>query len=163
VRQQEREIGQSDVVGRRIREALELAHAVVADVADGAAVEAREVPELGGAAGREEAAHVGQRRLAVARPRRRGALDPHAPVPGLDGGEGVAADEGVTGPALSALDALQQEGVARSGAEPAERAHGRVVIGEHRARHGDDRVAAREGVELCALGTVTGHASLKER
>ncbi len=117
VGQDEGHVGQAHVVGRRVGQVLHVAHAVVAEVADGPAHEGRQSLERRHPVAREMLRHegegvspvVGQVLLGVHSAAADGDGRPVQPetLPGLDAQEGVAAE------LQSLLRALQQEAAGR--------------------------------------------------
>ena len=150
VGQQERHLRQAEVVGRSVRERLEPPHEVVAEVADEAAGERR---QIGGhaAGGRPVAAHEvgdGRERVVVLHAQAVAVLlHREAPVLVGDQGAGADAQEREAAHVLPLLRALQQERAAR-GAELEERRDGGLEVGDERVGDGQDVVGQCEAARL---------------
>ena len=133
-----------------VGQVLDLAHDVVAEVADEPAVQRRQLGqrrrpvdgEQGLDGGQDAAGRGGTERRDVAVD-----LDPAAA--GDERGRRRPADERPAAPALAVLDRLEQEARAPSpAAQPAEGGDRRDQVGEQLAPHGHDGVVAGQGAEL---------------
>ena len=140
------------LVGGRLGEALDLAHHVVAEVADHAAVERGQGFDDRRAVGRQQGLHRGQH-APVPRDRvRQGSLDREGAAPPDQRGRRPAAHEGPAAPALGVLHGLEQEGpvaVLRSG-QSREGGHRRRQVGQQLPPDGDHVEAGGERGELLA-------------
>ncbi len=148
--QREDGVGVSQVVGRDVRQALDLPHDVVAEVTDEAAVEGREVGQGRGPVPGEKRFQRGEDPL-VARQAGRGRTtgDLHLLTACDECESGIPSDEREPAPVLAVLDRLEQEALAVAD-ELGERRHGGFEISEHLAPHRYDRVVARQRDELIA-------------
>ena len=150
VGQQERHLRQAEVVRRRVRQRLEAPHEVVAEVADEAAGERRQV---GGhaARGRPVAAHeVGDGREGVVVLQAQAVavlLHREAPVLIGDQGAGADAEEREAAHVLALLRALEEEGTPGR-AELEERRDGGLEVGDERVGDGQDVVGQCEAARL---------------
>jgi len=145
-------VRQPEVVGGALGQPLEGTRHLVADVADGAAREARQAGDGHGAVLREQPPERLERvvhRVAHRRAARRLDLE-RAPAAAPDARR-LGAEETVAPPLLAALDALQEEAV-RPAMYLQERRHRRLQVGQDLAADGDQVSLARERREVAARG-----------
>jgi hypothetical protein len=153
--EREAQVRNAAVVRRRVRQALDVAHGVVAGVADRPAAEPRQPRQVRRAvAGDEILEHF--QRVGVTRldPRLVAVLHADLLAVGLDPPERPAAEEAVPADLLAADDALEEEPAAVA-AEFRERGHRRQRVGDELAVDGDDGVRTSEGSKLVERRTVT--------
>ena len=154
VGEQEGHVGQAQVVGRRVGQVLHVAHAVVAEVAHGAAHEGRQplaaaAPGSGSRCSAMKAKGsppcVGQVLVGVdaAAPDGHGGAGQADALPGLDAQEGVAPEP------QALLGALQQEAAGRLAQLEKGRDRGLGVV-EERVRDRDDVIACAQLPRLFA-------------
>ena len=133
---------------------LQAAHDVVAEVADHAAGEGRQVrvrEVARGVQGLDGGAQGGERVAVGGDADGRGAEPVGLAVALGEGGGAADADEGVAGPGAAVLRGLQQEGAGALGGELAVEPDGGVAVGEQPAGDGDDAAVVRqlaEGLEV---------------
>ena len=143
-------VRQAEVVGHGLREALDLAHHVEAQVADGPAMQRHTGQRRRGQQAEQDVERVEQPDVtpdAVRESSRELALDRHLPSAAAQDEEGIEADERVAPPALPMLRGLQQE---RRPIAPDEVVHAQrgVQIGQDTARDRDDTMLTCERDEL---------------
>ena len=142
----ERRVGVAEVVRRRLGEALDLAHHVVAEIPDQPPVQRRQPGERRRLEARHQGLHGGQDAVVRARhteaPRRL-----HARPPRRQRGEGAAPHEGVAAPPLAALDRLEEEAVPLPH-DVGEAGDRRQRVGHHLAPDRHDRVLLGQRREL---------------
>ncbi len=135
----EAEVGQAAVVGRRVRQPLDVAHGVVGGVTDGAAAEARQAGDVrrlvGGHLLFQQRKRIGMLHL-DGRPAR--GLKDDAGAERLEAQEGAGADEAVTAEPLAADDALEQKRPfallnLTEGADGRERVADELAVDRHQA------------------------------
>ena len=150
VGQQERHLGQAEVVRRRVRERLQAPHQVVAEVADEAAGERRQRCRLA-ARRRPVAAHEvgdgGERVVVLEAQPLAVLLHGEAPVRVGHEGAGADAEEREAAQVLALLGALQEEPTAGR-TELEERRDGGLEIGDERVGDGQDVVGQCEAARL---------------
>ena len=144
-------VGVAEVVGRRRREALDLPHHVVAQVADHAAVQGRQVGQHRRAVDVEQALDGGQHAPVEGDAGRHGAVGLDPAVAGHQGERRVAPHEGEPSPRLAVLHRLEQEaggGVGTVAGQLEVGRHRRLQVGDQLPPHGHDGVAGGQGPEV---------------
>ena len=145
--QRQHRVGPALRVRRDVRQVLDLAHDVVPEVADDAAVERWQLSEARRAVPAQQRLDR-RERAAIERDAGRDRAERLDLVAPHDEREGrVPPDEREAAPVLTVLDRLEQEAVAVAD-ELDERGHRRLEVGQHLAPDRDDGVLARQRAEL---------------
>ena len=146
----ERGVGMAQVVLRHVREPLDLAHHVVAEIPHQSPVQRREPVQRRRLEARHQLVHGGQD-AAVGALQAQTACGVDVPAPGRQRGQWPAPHEGVAAPPLTTLDGLEEEAVTISH-HVGEAGHWRERVGDHLARDGHDRVRLGQRGELGEVG-----------
>ena len=158
-REREHGVGQARVVGGHVREPLDLAHDVVAEIADDSPVERRELRDGRRPVRTEQRFERVQGALVRRQTGRRRALELDLPAAHDHRQRRVTTEEGEPAPALSVLDRLEQEARRSRRVGPDqlhERRDRRLEVGQDLAPYGHDVVVARQLDELDPRGSDGG-------
>ncbi len=149
-------VGEALVVGGRVREVLDLPDGVVAHPPDDAPVEGRQLGQGRRPETVEQGLEQRERALVVRDVLGRRAADPFDPATaGDERPRRIAAEEREPPPPFRVLDRLEEEALTIAD-ELHERRHRRLEVGQDLTPDRDDRVVAREGVELGARRSSRG-------
>ena len=145
-------VGVAGVVAGDVGQVLHLAHDVVAEVADDAAVEGRQVGQRRRAVVRQQGLDGGQHAAIEGNAGGKPAVHLEATVPGDDRGRRPSADERPPAPPVAVLDRLQQEAGPVLPYRAGEGGHRRGQVGQDLPPHRHDPVGAGQRPEVVPTG-----------
>ena len=150
-------VGHVAVVGRHVRQPLDLADDVVAEVAHQPAVQRRQLGDDGRPVRGQQVLERGEDPPIARHVDGQRAVDLDPPVAQHERGDGVPADEREAAPPLAVLDRLEQEPRAVTD-ELGVRRDRRLQVGQQLGPHRHDRVRAGQRAELVPAGADAHYA-----
>lgn len=153
VEEREAHVGEPEIVGRGVRQALGVADRVVGGVADRPTGERGQFGEPGRPVRGEPPLQLGERVVGLVRLHVAAAHDADGRPPRLETHERVGGEEAVAADPFAADDALEQA-PARAAVEPAERGHRGEAVGEQPSVHRHEAMTGGEGREPGGVGMV---------